>query len=336
MSTRKIILTAGIIVALMLLSVVIYNVYDNQRFIVVEQEFIIDRLPDSFNGFRILQISDLHGKYFGKNQADLIEQINALEFDMIALTGDMNDSRVDSTPENSHAIITLLEGIENNQHIYWVDGNTGPYALRNMTGANTGELTEVGSVLNEIGVKPLLFPYEIIRGDQRIWITPELSEMVFEASYRSRTQIESLRQDEETEEKIQTYYKKIYRNYQTILDNGEVKIMLTHVPKQVNLTQAELEMIKDLDYDLILAGHYHGGQIRLPFVGAIYIPSPVAGFKNLGIFPPQNVVRGISYYGNTPQYVSAGLGASGHIRILQFRLFNTPEINLITLRNSSD
>ena len=79
-----------------------YNVYDNNRFVIVEQNVIIDELPEEFDGYRILQISDLHGKYFGENQSDLLAVINALDYDCIILTGDMNkfdDFRLFNTPE---------------------------------------------------------------------------------------------------------------------------------------------------------------------------------------------------------------------------------------------
>jgi uncharacterized protein len=91
----------------------VYNVYDNQRFIVVQQEIAIDRRPKSFDGFKILQISDLHGRYFGENQANLINTINNLDYDMVAFTGDMNASTAkDDSLSNSQAILDLLDGIE--------------------------------------------------------------------------------------------------------------------------------------------------------------------------------------------------------------------------------
>lgn len=46
---------------------VVWNIYDNQRFVVTEQTVTLDDLPNSFDGYHILQISDLHGKYFGEN-----------------------------------------------------------------------------------------------------------------------------------------------------------------------------------------------------------------------------------------------------------------------------
>ena len=54
---------------------VVWNIYDNQRFVVTEQTVTLDDLPNSFDGYHILQISDLHGKYFGENQLDLLSSI---------------------------------------------------------------------------------------------------------------------------------------------------------------------------------------------------------------------------------------------------------------------
>jgi uncharacterized protein len=108
---------------------------------------------------------------------------------------------------------------------------------------------------------------------------------------------------------------------------SDVLVGLTHVP----FTVGEVSDMPQNDpaYDLILAGHYHGGQIRLPLLGAVYIPD--AGSDRHGWFPEQNRARGLYDWGPFRQYVSAGLGASGSVRILEFRLFNRPEINLVRL-----
>ncbi len=311
---------------------VVYNIYDNHRFIVVEREIVVERLPEFFDGFRILQISDLHSRSFGEGQADLAQAINALDYDMIALTGDMNSGDRDESVDRSKAILNLLDGIENKEHVYWIDGNTGPHAIESVDGLETGSLTEIGAVLQSRGCKVLSLPEAIRRSDDQIWVTPELSKVKL-SMYQSFLSDENWRKNHaEDVEQVQDYVERAERAFQAIYKNGEVKILLTHAPKQTNLTEAELALNGDLDYDLILAGHYHGGQIRLPVIGAVYIPSPMSGINNSGFLPKQSDVKGVSFYGNTPQYVSAGLGASGHIRWLNFRLFNTPEINLITLR----
>ncbi|MDY3998762.1 MAG: hypothetical protein SOY73_06660 [Blautia sp.] len=88
-----------------------------------------------------------------------------------------------------------------------------------------------------------------------------------------------------------------------------------------------------IDYDLSIAGHYHGGQLRLPFIGTLYIPSPTSGIIN-GYFPTQKDVKGLNQIQNMQQYISAGLDSSASISFLDFRLFNTPEINVIILQST--
>ena len=83
----------------------------------------------------------------------------------------------------------------------------------------------------------------------------------------------------------------------------------------------EPDYIKDINYskyDLILAGHSHGGQVRLPLIGSIYNPNGSKLYHN-------------DYYkiNNTDLYISSGLGTS----IYDFRLFNRPSFNLYRLTN---
>jgi hypothetical protein len=328
--TRSIALFA---VLLVFVGSTVYNIYDSQRFTVVQQEIAIDRLPKSFDGFKILQISDLHGKYFGENQANLINTINGLDYDMIAFTGDMNASTAkDDSPSNSQAILDLLDGVEKKEFMFWVDGNTGPYAMESYGGARTGKLTDIGKVLEDKGCKILVLPYAITRGNDRIWITPEISEIGLEES--SQFPGEEAYGGAESYNRILSFSREAHASFREIKENHELKMLLIHTPKQINLTAEQLKQYgARLDYDLILAGHYHGGQWRLPLIGAVYIPSPTTGINNSGYFPSQNAVKGWSYYGNVPQYVSAGLGTSDHIRWASFRLFNTPEINLIILKS---
>lgn len=310
----------------------LYTIYDNHRFIVVEQGVVINDLPEAFEDFRILQISDLHGRKFGENQAELIQAINQIDYDMIAFTGDMNNSTAwPDSPQNSEAILTLLDGIVPKGPMFWVDGNTGPYAVETMDGVTTGRMTEMGRVLQEKGCTILLTPMPIQRGEATLWITPELSEVSYQgmfAMFDNQRWLERYG----SPETVRSFLEDQYAFFRSINGNGDIKILLTHVPKQGNLSEAERQMMGELDYDLILAGHYHGGQFRLPLLGAIYIPSPTTGMNGSGLFPAQNAVKGLGCYGSVPQYVSAGLGASGHVGWLHFRLFNTPEINLIVLR----
>ena len=77
--------------------------------------------------------------------------------------------------------------------------------------------------------------------------------------------------------------------------------------------------------DLIVAGGYCGGQWRIPGMGALYVPE-------LGWFPEDSQVQGLSFFGGIWQYVSPGLG-KGLIYPwwMSFRLFNSPAVTTITL-----
>ena len=101
---------------------------------------------------------------------------------------------------------------------------------------------------------------------------------------------------------------------------------------QANLSKEQWDSTGYLDYALSICGHYHGGQVRVPFYGALYIPSPTSGIHN-GYFPNQKEVKGLNQIAGMQQYISAGLGASNSIAFLDFRIFDTPEINLITLHS---
>ena len=90
-------------------------------------------------------------------------------------------------------------------------------------------------------------------------------------------------------------------------------VLLTHSP-QIFL-KADLAK-----FDLVLAGHTHGGQIRLPGIGALWLPAGSEGFES-----------GWFYGQFAKMYVTRGVGTS----ILPFRLFCRPEIALITLKRST-
>ena len=75
-------------------------------------------LPAAFDGFRVVQLTDLHGKQFGKDNARLIAAVKAAQPDLIAITGDMIDREstiADFTP--------LIDGLVQIAPVYYVTGN---------------------------------------------------------------------------------------------------------------------------------------------------------------------------------------------------------------------
>jgi predicted MPP superfamily phosphohydrolase len=89
-------------------------------------------------------------------------------------------------------------------------------------------------------------------------------------------------------------------------------ILLSHRPEYLQ-TYAESEV------DLVLSGHAHGGQIRLPFVGGVIAP-------NQGLFPDYD--GGVYVQENTQMVVSRGVGNS----VFPLRVNNRPEVVLIELQ----
>ena len=75
---------------------------------------------------------------------------------------------------------------------------------------------------------------------------------------------------------------------------------------------------------LILAGHYCGGQWRLPGGGALYCPA-------YGWFPEDQLITGLDYLNGIPQYISPGLGTSLYYSYQPGRLFNSPAMTYLQL-----
>ena len=81
---------AFIIAALIVFAVLlIYCLIERQIIITRKQDIYLDFLPFSFNGFRILQISDLHHRKFGKDQKRIIKRVIKIKPDAVFITGDL-------------------------------------------------------------------------------------------------------------------------------------------------------------------------------------------------------------------------------------------------------
>ena len=306
---NKVIIFLSLVMIVIIIFTVLYNVDLNSKVNIVEEEIEISNLPDEFNGFKILVITDLHNKCFGEKQEDLLKEINSLDYDIIAICGDMQNRQ----DEDYSCFLQLIEGIDNREKIYYTPGNHGPFVYEGDTGFNSvvkGKkgnqneystncdkvLTEAGKKLKKLGVNFLDKAYEIKKENSSLWI----SELWYKDDLLKITN---------------NKYK-----------DEDASIAITHYPMSKSVYEGPLRE-KLSQYDLILAGHYHGGQWQVPGFGAFFIPD----LNENGLFPSKERVSGLTTWGGINQYVSKGLGAGGEIELLRFRLFNEPEINLITL-----
>lgn len=302
---------------------IVYNLNIDQTVSVVRQDIEIPGLPPEFDGFSILQISDLHGSRFGKNQANLVVTINGLNYDMIAITGDMQDKNT----RDKQPFLEMLRGIKNKEHIYYTSGNSGPYDSDSFT----GDIRPDGTLLEREGCTLLLLPQALTRGQSRIWISRDFSIQYADQVIGLARTLAASKDDDINQDYLKrviqynTRLEAVYRDIPT----EDIIIGVTHYP--IFRTKLDSPGVGDFPvFSLMLAGHYHGGQIRIPGIGAIFIPDDNSAW--MGFFPPQNVVSGLYQGKVTAQYVSRGLGASSFIPGTGFRLFNPPEINLLTLK----
>ena len=86
--------------------------------VVTNYTYTSSKIPESFNGYRILQISDFHCQDFGTQESDLIQAIRDMNPDIIVFTGDSID---DEHPIDNYA--HLLEGIHDLAPLYYINGN---------------------------------------------------------------------------------------------------------------------------------------------------------------------------------------------------------------------
>lgn len=107
---------------ILLLLVILFGAFthwQNNDIVITEHDYYNNKVPSSFEGFKILQISDYHNKYCGENQEYILRLIEEESPDIIVITGDiidMNRSGYDNSLE-------LLGGVADIAPTYYVTGN---------------------------------------------------------------------------------------------------------------------------------------------------------------------------------------------------------------------
>lgn len=132
---------------LLKLCVVILAVYlflyaNNHWIVTTEVTYESEKVPASFAGFRITQVTDLHDATFGDNQHRLVEKVRATNPDAIFITGDLIDSRRYDLANSLQAVEQFVEIAD----VYYVLGNH-EVALNRMT--------EIYEALMQLGVHVL-------------------------------------------------------------------------------------------------------------------------------------------------------------------------------------
>ena len=148
-------LTALIILAL-IAAAAAFLIKDSREDLEISRyEVASQKLPESFDGFKIVQLSDLHGAEFGEDGMELVDKVGSLEPDMIALTGDFVTDEGDLA-----AVEKLAARLVKLCPVYFISGNHE---------FGSGLAVEARNILERAGVKYLSNEYLTInRGDDEI------------------------------------------------------------------------------------------------------------------------------------------------------------------------
>lgn len=273
-----------LIFILLIAALLLYARYMGTRGLKIKEYRIFDTdIPESFHGLKLIHLSDIHyGRTINKKELEtLVEKVNSLNPDIIVFTGDLIDKDTKLTDSKRLDIIKALQKL---------DPIINKYAI---TGNHDFQFKEYSSILLESGFINLDDNYDI----------------VYNKSYEPimiaglKTYLSSKKNMDDRMIDINKY---ISNNKDT---GPKFKILLMHEPDLIDEVQIE-------NFDLVLAGHSHNGQVRLPFVGATILPPKAKKY-----YKEHYLIN------NTDLYISSGIGTS----TINFRFLNKPSINLYRL-----
>ena len=198
-------------------------------------EVASEKLPAAFDGFTIVQISDLHNARFGKDQEKLAALLKAAQPDLIAITGDLIDKR----RPGMQNVLRFVERAVAIAPVFYVTGNHE---------AKSKEFPLLKEALGRLGVTLLLDrTVSIERGGAQIALAG-LSDARFVTADKTKFAAVSA-------EKLSAF-----------LPKEGFTLLLAHRPELFAVYRAA-------GADLTLCGHAHGGQFRLPLVGGLIAPN---------------------------------------------------------------
>jgi predicted MPP superfamily phosphohydrolase len=252
-----------------------YSVFFEPNNIKVEKLTIfIKELPKSFEGTKIVQISDLHSLWFGNREKKLLKIVESLNPDFVFLTGDYVDPLTKLTDKNLNSVKKFWEilGEKYSGKIFAVFGNHDTKFVQ-------AEILKTKIIVLDNKSR------KIFKGKDFIYLVGVSDPRTGQDSISKA--LEDVKED-------------------------RPKILLAHAPEII-------EKIKNLNFDLVLVGDTHGGQVNLPFLKNFHL-------TKLG----RKYSKGFFKLKNTILYVNRGIGTT----FFPIRFYCQPEITLIELKTS--
>ncbi len=213
--------------------------FSSEEIRVTEYTVISHKIPKSFDGYRILQITDLHDRWFGEAQWPLVQAAQCCRPDVIVLTGDL--IRDEYGAEAQAHIQPLVERLCRMAPVYAVEGNHE---------CRSEDNEAVVEDLRRMGVQVLRDQItELIRDNQRIALVGLRAEIDNPLKIKPGLDLELVQKG-----------KKLRAE-----SSAEYAILLAHCPEKI-------ESYSRMGVGLVISGHVHGGLVRLPGGRALLAP----------------------------------------------------------------
>lgn len=246
-----------------------------------ETALVSPALPPAFDGLRIVELADLHGRVFGRGSRRLLAAVRRAEPDLICIDGDLFDEHTDLA-----MLPPLLRGLCAIAPVYYVTGNH-EWRVPGLRG--------ILAQMRACGVTVLQDDWRVLRRGEDALIVAGTDDPCGSAERKTPAEL--------------------IADIRAEAGEAAFLLLLTHRNDQLPQWSA-------LGVQAVLAGHCHGGVVRLPFVGGLF-------GTDRRLFPAWDA--GLYRQGETALYVSRGLGYTN----VHFRLFNRPEVAVIVLRRGS-
>lgn len=246
-----------------------------------ETALVSPALPPAFDGLRIVELADLHGRVFGRGSRRLLAAVRRAEPDLICIDGDLFDEHTDLA-----MLPPLLRGLCAIAPVYYVTGNH-EWRVPGLRG--------ILAQMRACGVTVLQDDWRVLRRGEDALVLAGTDDPCGPAERKTPAEL--------------------IADIRAEAGEAAFLLLLTHRNDQLPQWSA-------LGVQAVLAGHCHGGVVRLPFVGGLF-------GTDRRLFPAWDA--GLYRQGETALYVSRGLGYTN----VHFRLFNRPEVAVIVLRRGS-
>lgn len=273
---KKLVHILSIFILIFLILMLYSRFVGSKGLITNEIKIEVDNLTDNFNGLKIVHFSDLHyGRTIKRNELEnIVNEINSIKPDIVVFTGDLFDKDINLSLDEKEIVANLLSKINSNLGKYIISGNHDI-------------IDEWENIITEASFININDTYNLIYNKDN---TPIIISGI-SSNINSNLNIK---------DKI-----KPIDDFISNIENKLYSILLIHEPDYIDEINID-------NFDLILAGHSHGGQVRLPFLKPPILPVGAKKYYD-------------NYYkiNNTDLFISNGLGTSTY----NYRFMSKPSIN---------